>query len=801
MPANFDRIFGQPSPTFGPAVTPAEEEQSTLGTALDWMSRPSAAIAAGLGGAMRGELDAGQAAFNQLTGADPQTNWKQQLTKLGAPEDSMLASAAGFVGDVVLDPLNLIPAGWVAKGLKSGAKATGLAKVAEKVGATEVGQALGKRFIPHFDAPTSLPNTGVGPTYREQKSLLQMRQQGASTAAADEVTALLGKLTPQDRRAIPFIIEGRPAQNQAQLDAADAIRGWLGQRAQRETAAGTLDPTNVLQNYISYVLPKGKGDVAKEAWFRGVSGKSRFSQQRTLKSWDDALNAGAIEDPLQALAIRARVGEKAATTADWSGEIADKFGSATKLAADWKKVTIPGVVKTSPLGVKLASTYFAPEVADDLARVLKMTTEPSDAISKGMGKMMATWKTMATTLNPGFHPRNFLSNGWLMMAGGLTTKEATEALVRGTTSAAAKAPKAGVTPQTYALAQKFGILTNMGQFDEVADLAPGAMQKLAKMTGAQRVGNAVEDGARLGMFDALLRRGMKAEDAALKVRDYLFNYQELTDFEKKLRRNVIPFYTWMRKAAPVVAESFINNPSLWNKTESVTTLFNNLAKDAGSFQEETPAWAADRIQLPASPGFTRDMGNPFPVTELNRLPGGVIGEGIGDTLSRNMGMISPFIKVPIELAANKQFFSGRQVTPGKPGAGIDTEKTISAYRPSDILLGKVMGAGTKGGKQQVNALSKYLLNQIPIASGSSVLSGIAEPFMTPDTLNEEGDVVMDMAKRTGGVVENILGLTDVKTRDETLNTRKKAAQEKHERKKKAYKKSRLDALAERVGAK
>lgn len=751
------------------------ESNSFLDKVLHVVNAPGAAVAAGAKAYGAGE-DISDAMASQFKLSGPQTNWRDVLKQEGILEGSPLAQTAlGFAGDVVLDPTNLIPVGAVTKGLKMLGKVPGAAKAGKALKETSIAQDLGTKFIPHFEAPTTMPLSGVGPTYREQKTLLQMRQGGAATAQKKEIFNLLKGVNEADRKAIPDIIEGTAqAANAAQAKAAQDVQAYLAKLAQREIAAGTLDPANVLQNYISYVLPKGA--MGKEVWARGVTAKSRFSKPRNLQNWTQAVAAGADPDPLKALQVRASVGGKAAATGEWMADVATKFGHATKLAPDFRKVTVPGVVKTSPLGQMLENTYFPPDVAKDLMRVMHISNEGRGAIAEMAQKVTGMWKGLATAANPGFHLRNFISNGWLMSVSGMSPAQVTAALARGTT-------KKGITAARLQEAEKFGIFSggHFGEFQEQAAQTIAGKLNLPKryMTAARGVGDTVEHGARLGMFDHFRRQGLSPEEAAMKVRNYLFNYDELTDFEKGIRRYAVPFYTWTRKAAPLVAQSLVDNPKLWARTNDAIVALENAAKDTGSYEELMPEWAKDDIQLPAGAGGLRSMGNPFPMTELNRMPGSQ-DEGTARYLQRQASMLAPMLKIPAELTFNTQLFTGFPIA-RDPLFGVKGEytQTQPAYSPIGKAAGAALGYGTEKGRQTAPAILDYAAQQLPFFG-----STFASPVQT------------GMKKGPGAALEDFIGMTSTKTGAERQEQRTKLAA----KKKKADKtKSRLDRLAARVG--
>jgi len=83
------------------------------------------------------------------------------------------------------------------------------------------------------------------------------------------------------------------------------------------------------------------------------------------------------------------------------------------------------------------------------------------------------------------------------------------------------------------------------------------------------VGTGIENGFRLAHYIEKRKGGMSAEDAMLSVKKYLFDYGELTDFERKVMKRIIPFYTWSRKNIPLMIDALSREPSKFNSVGRV----------------------------------------------------------------------------------------------------------------------------------------------------------------------------------------------------------------------------------------
>lgn len=76
----------------------------------------------------------------------------------------------------------------------------------------------------------------------------------------------------------------------------------------------------------------------------------------------------------------------------------------------------------------------------------------------------------------------------------------------------------------------------------------------------RKFGRFLEDNAKLTHFITKMRQGASPEEAMWSVKKYLFDYADLTTFERDVMKQVIPFYTWMRKNIPLQFQAIMNNP-------------------------------------------------------------------------------------------------------------------------------------------------------------------------------------------------------------------------------------------------
>jgi hypothetical protein len=100
-------------------------------------------------------------------------------------------------------------------------------------------------------------------------------------------------------------------------------------------------------------------------------------------------------------------------------------------------------------------------------------------------------------------------------------------------------------------------------------------------------GGAVEGNARIAHYIAKRMEGLTPEQAAMSVKKHLFDYSELTDFERSTLKRVMPFYSWMRNNVPLQVESLLKQPGKFATKEK---LISALEDDSAPDRELYPEW-------------------------------------------------------------------------------------------------------------------------------------------------------------------------------------------------------------------
>lgn len=180
----------------------------------------------------------------------------------------------------------------------------------------------------------------------------------------------------------------------------------------------------------------------------------------------------------------------------------------------------------------------------------------------------------------------------------------------------------------------------------------------------------VENANRGGSFYGYLRQGFSPDVAAQKVAESHVDYSRLTDFEKTYLRRAFPFYTFTRGMLPFVFKNITQNPggTLAQYTKAAGRLrdqdYNNelLPTHLGG----SMVYDVSNFPLISNPDRSPSIRTFFTGLELPvDVVANYISNPFGDSPFRGfeslLGQLNPYIKMPLELATNRQFFGHRSL--------------------------------------------------------------------------------------------------------------------------------------------
>jgi hypothetical protein len=313
-------------------------------------------------------------------------------------------------------------------------------------------------------------------------------------------------------------------------------------------------------------------------------------------------------------------------------------------------------LKGDPRLLGLRGDSEAVELLQNISRI----REPGvvDDMSRFMRGYTGFFRSYAT-LSPGFHVRNTISNVFSMFAGGADMKNIREGfrlwrlmddhLGRGGTlqTWAATLPE---EQRDFGLkAARIVLGLGGGKTDDALEAfaragSEGIVRNNAMIRGSRKVGHKVEGSARFMMAYDSLVKGMDENVAFNRTRRFLIDYQEKTLLDATMR-DIIPFWTWMSRNLPLQIINRWTNPKAYLVYQRAYNNFNE--------QDQTaPAWLQKEQAIGLGGGKFLNLD--LPSTGINEQVQGLTNP------SQLMGYVNPGLRVPVEMLANRSFFSGQE---------------------------------------------------------------------------------------------------------------------------------------------
>ena len=359
-----------------------------------------------------------------------------------------------------------------------------------------------------------------------------------------------------------------------------------------------------------------------------------------------------------------------------------------------------------------------------------------NTIINGLDKVTNLWKTSVTVPFPSFHFRNMLQDAWQMFLGGFN--HITELGPNGALGHAFQIMKeSGITGKIADLPEEAGNIAKLstkvisdagetmtqaqmwnnfvkdgGLVGILRDISTGgeasvdtineALQKkflgglslnplnknFVPVAAGGKTNEIISAYNRLANYISLWKKGMNGAEAMMNTRKVLFDYSDLSNFERNYMKRIFPFYAWSRKNIPFQLQMMVQQPGK----------FANLMKAVNALEDPT---VKDQIPPGGIPNYIRQE---FGITTKQNddgtyrflLMGGFIPPAdlikvgsLEDAGRLAMKSLNPIFQTPLESLTNKNFFSGLPVRdfPGEKGIFLgqpmskDTINLLRKIRP------------------------------------------------------------------------------------------------------------------------
>lgn len=319
--------------------------------------------------------------------------------------------------------------------------------------------------------------------------------------------------------------------------------------------------------------------------------------------------------------------------------------------------------------VRNAQAFKDPNVLSGIQRLLKQWN--------------ARWKPLATG-TPGFHVRNGLQNITAQIFGGAKTEymiEGGEIVTKWMRASKNNVlwedfvTKLPIEQQYYARGAKWAsAASGGGAFNDIVE-GDNAVQRMWLINKSRQLGMKSDDFSRFQFSYDAMRQGFSPEQAGLRTKRFFFDYTDVSTLDENMRQ-IVPFWMWTSRNTVTQLQNMWMNPRAFAKYESFKRNF------SGKDDEGVPrGWVElGATKLP----FGKDL-YILPDIGYNRI--GQQFEMLKNP-SRFLADLNPAVRVPAELAFNKQLYQGRPISDG-------TAQQVSGFGPASLVqpIARAMGFG------------------------------------------------------------------------------------------------------------
>ena len=631
-----------------------------------------------------------QAGIKGLKGEE-KASFQEALPDQFRRENPVKAMLLGFMGDVIIDPLKGEVVAPIFKTVKAAAS----------TGADSIG--LSSKLADNELYRTMVLKTGdtaeakkLYDQYRFAKDKARIENVRNAKSLNNEIKAL-SKQTD-----IPVNeLKAKIFQDIETANLSDDAIGQLEQRIvaqnrarlEQQQAAG-IEVGDLGDTYMPHIATKEADDVLNNTGvknFFGIrpSAKTPQGVAREIDGTVAEINAKNIygttkffqDDPAIALGIADFNAAQAIAGRKFLDD-ASQFGIKADVA--------PASYKTIP---EIPGLKFEPAVANQLTRSYKALTnqEEINKFLKVYDGAQNWWKMWSLGIRPAYHAKNTIGNLWNSYLGGLTTPkpygDAAAFQVKVAKNNLSGKIAGYPTEELYDAMMTRGVF-GQGQYGGdisrtlESQIAGGNRNPFTLSTsnpilqGGFKLGQTIEDNARIALFIDQLNKGASFDKAGNHVRKYLFDYGDVNPFEKDVLKRAMPFYTWSRKNIPLQLEALATQPDKINK---INLAINNI-QQANQVEQPDLSQVPEYIreQAPVYVGSNAEAGtvSAIPLTNLiptfdiaaitkflntETAPQGIQKGKLGTALSTVMGGVSPIIKAPLEFLANYDFFRKKTI--------------------------------------------------------------------------------------------------------------------------------------------
>jgi len=375
------------------------------------------------------------------------------------------------------------------------------------------------------------------------------------------------------------------------------------------------------------------------------------------------------------------------------------------------------------------------DVAHAIGRYKQIATGEDSAIKDlmtGYRKLLANWKIAVTSVNPGYRIRYSLANYVAMWVKGMGAHQVATYSLKAANIIKKASEGDAESQRILNEAEQRGALFGIFKGDvntAGASLAHRGDTAKALLRTGHPIASAVKGAQNFTIyFDNLDHlsfylwnreaKGLTADAAAQQVKEALFDYTDLTPFEQRTMKSIAPFYTWMRKNIPFQLKQMVENPG--RQAMYAKAGIESQQASGGDKGSIVPGYIANNLAFKVPFGNNNYYTTSAGVTDLRAF------EGKSGLEEKTIGSLNPLFKVPMELIANRNTFTGQPISDPTTHAyaptstaGKDLIQLLHAFHVPGTETGTTSRVGP-GGKHiygpGVNPYAAYLEGQVPWAN-------------------------------------------------------------------------------------
>lgn len=498
-------------------------------------------------------------------------------------------------------------------------------------------------------------------------------------------------VTDEDMKDAIYHLEGKAPKSKGEGWTASAkAQGLAGQMRKvldalgsDDKAAGALEKLRA--NYFPHVLNKSDEEMKaileadKNLGLNGLSNANKFDRarksfqtiadrdnyiyklQKALTKEKDPAQKALLQEQIDkvsnlfdvnvmsALTRRVREGVRARSMKEMQTNF-KKFGMMSTEPKTGLKRLDPTELKK--MGLK-GEHYIHPDVLKALKKTDDIFTEQGmNKLMRHMSAVSDIWRPLVTNYKPSHYFNNFVGNLFNNMAAGVKVGDYRRAMKL--LSGWKKGTLTKEQMDLMHLAYKHNVVSGGFIMDSMPTHnfdKPTWLEKVGKKVNNNKVinkmkqgGEKFDDESRLANFLNGLDKYSKPDMAARQVREYLFNYNELTNADRTMRA-FVPFWNWTKNNIPRQVQLLMEQPKYAMNVQRLKEGMNADEKGA-DWQKETG------IKIP---GMDRYKSLSNPSQDLQQ---------VANPLSL-LGSLNPVLKGIIETQMNKSLYTGKPIAYGK----------------------------------------------------------------------------------------------------------------------------------------